>query len=282
MTISTVKSSAYPSAKPTLSVLIPFYKDDPSALLSALGDQVAGLTVEVLAYDDGTQDLDLTKSVTAIVKSAASPVRLLTNTENKGRSAARNALQEAARADWVLFLDADMLPAREGFLSTYLDLLSQTDVDVIFGGFEVEETSEDLDRDLHRALSQYSDCLSLSERQAAGPQYVASSNLCVRRSVLDAEPFDSGFSGWGWEDSEWAARVSKRFKLIHADNPALHLGLETTDTLLRRFASSGQNYLRFINAHPDLAPQLSLYNVSKKLGKLPGQSMIRPLIMRRR
>ena len=107
---------------------------------------------------------------------------------------------------------------------------------------------------------------------------MASSNLCVRRSVLKAEPFDSGFSGWGWEDSEWAARVAKTYTLKHADNPAVHLGLETTDTMLKRFATSGPNYLRFTKAHPELAERLPLYNISKKLGKLPGQRLMRPLL----
>ena len=107
---------------------------------------------------------------------------------------------------------------------------------------------------------------------------MASSNLCVRRDVLEKEPFDSAFEGWGWEDSEWAARVSKRFTLVHVDNPAIHLGLETTETLLRRFATSGPNYQRFTRAHPELAERLPLYKISKSLGRVPGQSLMRPVL----
>jgi len=278
MSVITTDSKSFKTAKPDLSILVPFYRDDASDLLRALDAQKIDQSIEILIYDDGTGDADLTRTVMSAINTADKPARLLTNSQNQGRSAARNALFEAARSNWVLFLDADMLPAQTSFIQTYLTLIRTKSADIIFGGFEVEDQAADNDRNLHRALSQVSDCLSLAERQSAGAQYVASSNLCVRRDVLIAEPFDSGFSGWGWEDSEWAARVSKRFTLIHADNAAIHLGLETTETLLRRFANSGPNYKRFIEAHPDLAPQLALYRISKKLGRLPGQAIMRPAL----
>ena len=278
MTVSLKNSASYAETTPQLSVLVPFFKDDARLLLQDLDSQISARPIEVLFYDDGTGDAELTTKMSSAVAAANGPVRLISNTDNLGRSAARNALFEAARGDWVLFLDADMRPSRDDFLQSYLSLINTCGADILFGGFEVEAQQQDADRDVHRALSEISDCLTLDERQAAGPQYVASSNLCVRRDVLEKEPFDSGFSGWGWEDSEWAARVAKRFTLIHVDNPAIHLGLETTETLLKRFATSGPNYLRFTNAHPELAKRLPLYNISKSLGRLPGQKLMRPVL----
>jgi len=207
-----------------------------------------------------------------------SRVQFLIADKNSGRSAARNALKQNANADWVLFLDADMRPVSDTFLRDYTKLISTRVGDVIFGGFTVPEKAETPDQELHRALSEVSDCLTLAARQAAGPQFVASSNLCVRKEVLLVEDFDDGFQGWGWEDSEWAARVAKKFELIHADIPALHLGLESTDTLLRRFKSSGPNYVRFTDKHPDLAKTLNLFQISQRLRKVPGQKLIRPFL----
>ena len=278
MTITIDISAAYKGTSPKLSVLIPFYKDNASTLLQDLDVQITNNPIEVLFYDDGTGDPVLTVQMRGGIQTAKGAVKLITNAANQGRSAARNGLFEAARADWVLFLDADMRPSGDNFLENYLRLVETDSTDIIFGGFEVETHQADPDRDLHRALSEISDCLTLDERQAGGPQYVASSNLCVRRQVLEIEPFDSGFTGWGWEDSEWAARVSKLFTLVHVDNPAIHLGLETTATLLNRFATSGPNYLRFTKAHPELAERLPLYNISKSLGRLPGQSLMRPVL----
>lgn len=274
--VTVLRSSAVLGATPKLSVLVPFYKDNPTSLLHALTRERAP-QVEILFYDDGSGDPQLSREFGAQVEDSDSVVTLITAHANRGRSAARNALQHSARAHWVLFLDADMLPGRPDFLSQYLRAMTDNNADIIFGGFTVPARADTPDRDLHRALSQISDCLPLSQRIKAGPQYVASSNLCVRKSVLQSEAFDDGFSGWGWEDSEWAARVAKRFTLRHIDNSALHLGLETDATLLSRFQNSAQNYLRFTDAHPDLAQTLPLYRLMQKLSRVPAQGALRPI-----
>ncbi len=265
--------------KPRLSILVPYYHDDPVPLMLALSEQCRGRDdVEILIYDDGSNDAELNRKAIAAAKNSNAPLGLFIAEQNLGRSFARNQLFGFARAEWVLFLDADMRPERESFVNDYVELISKMDCDVIFGGFKVQSLAKDPDRELHRALSEVSDCLTLEERQAAGPQFVCSSNLAVRKDVLKAEPFDPEFSGWGWEDSEWAARVFKQFKLIHADIPAWHLGLETTDTLLRRFQTSGPNYLRFTEKHPELAETLPLFRIVRRLKKIPGQKLSRPIL----
>lgn len=274
-----IKSKKQLEAKPKLSVLIPFYKDDACELLKALLSQSVDTdTCEILIYDDGSEDPQLNNKVSDIVKSATIQSEFLIADKNSGRSAARNALQESSNADWVLFLDADMRPVTDHFLQDYINLIDTQVGDIIFGGFTVPEVAQSPDHELHRALSEVSDCITLSARQAAGPQFVASSNLCVRKEILLQEGFDDNFKGWGWEDSEWAARVAKRFSLIHADIPALHLGLESTETLLRRFRTSGPNYVLFTEKHPDLAKTLSLFKISQKLRKVPGQKVMRPIL----
>jgi len=266
------------STKPVLSVLIPTYRDDPTPLLAELLNQAADTSVEILIYDDGTGDTEINTKLVAMAKNHETPIGLFFARENKGRAQARNHLMENARAEWVLFLDADMRPEIDTFLSDYLAEIIKDDADIIFGGFTVAQERQSGDTELHRAFSQTSDCLDANERTAKGPQYVASSNLCVRKLVLHAEPFDTGFSGWGWEDSEWAARVAKKYTLKHADIPALHLGLESTETLLSRFKTSGPNYIRFTRAHPELAKSLTLYKMSQRLKGLPGQKLMRPFL----
>ena len=261
---------------PVLSVLIPYYSHDPAPLLEALLAQ-ATPDVEILLYDDGTADAAVNARLSAIAKTASAPVHLNFAPVNKGRSAARNALFANAKSPWVLFLDADMLPADDRFLERYLDAVKTGDAEVIFGGFQMAEEFTK-DTALHHAFSNTSDCLSAAERDVMGPKYVCSSNLAVQSDVLSSEPFDTGFSGWGWEDSEWAARVADKFTLKHLENPALHLGLEGTQVMLSRFKSSAANYMRFTDKHPKLAPNLTLYKMMHKLTNLPGKTMALPLI----
>ena len=111
MTITIDISAAYKGTSPKLSVLIPFYKDNASTLLQDLDVQITNNPIEVLFYDDGTGDPVLTVQMRGGIQTAKGAVKLITNAANQGRSAARNGLFEAARADWVLFLDADMRPS---------------------------------------------------------------------------------------------------------------------------------------------------------------------------
>lgn len=266
---------------PRLSILIPFFRDDPSVLLRSLDAQTVDPDqLEILVMDDGSGDVALTAAVEETIDAMRLPCRLITESENRGRSATRNSLQDTAKSEWVLFLDADMRVDHSDFLATYLHQIESGEPDIIFGGFAVEDKASSRDTDLHRVLSGLSDCLPADHRQKSGAQHVASSNLCIRKSVLNAEPFDPEFRGWGWEDSEWAARVSSRYNLLHIDNPAVHLGLETTESLLSRFASSGGNYRRFVSAHPALAQSLPLYRIVQRLKHVPGHQLSRePLRM---
>ena len=271
-----VDTTRHHVAAPVLSVVIPFYHDDPTPLIEAIAQQ-ADARVEMLVWDDGTGDAALSHRLVSALQTLPAQCTLYTAPANAGRSAARNGLVAMARAPWVLFLDADMLPSDARFLDRYLNAIESAQADVIFGGFTVLPT-DSRDRRLHWALSQTSDCADAGTRAELGPKHVASSNLCVRRDVLEAEPFDPGFTGWGWEDSEWAARVARRFRVEHIDNPAIHLGLEADDVILQRFATSGSNYRRFLDAHPDFVAGLPLYRNAKRLARLPGQRAARPLL----
>ena len=259
-----------------LSVLIPYYRHDPAPLLEALLQQ-ASSDVEILLYDDGTGDAAVNAKLSAIAKTATTPVHLNFASVNKGRSAARNALFADAKSPWVLFLDADMLPSDERFIDRYLQAIAAGQAQIIFGGFQMAQTYTK-DTALHHAFSKTSDCLSAAQREVMGPKYVCSSNLAVRADVLTSQPFDTGFTGWGWEDSEWAARVATTYRLSHLENPAIHLGLEGTEVMLRRFADSAHNYDRFTARHPQLAKTLTLYKMMHRLKSLPGQALMRPIL----
>jgi len=68
MTITRENSQAYTDLAPRLSVLVPFYRDDATALLRALDAQTRGLAIEILFYDDGTQDGSLTARISPLLR----------------------------------------------------------------------------------------------------------------------------------------------------------------------------------------------------------------------
>ncbi|MDP3378759.1 MAG: glycosyltransferase [Brevundimonas sp.] len=272
-------SPTYEAAQPRLSVLIPFLRDDPAPLLDRLDAEAPALegTVELVVLDDGTGDAALTAALTRQVGMAGLPVRLITLTTNEGRAQGRNRLATAARGRTWLFLDSDMRPDRPDFLQAWVSLIRQDDPAVAFGGFSLLQAPTDAQFAVHRALATRSECLPVEVRRLNPEKYVYTSNLLVRRDVFESEAFDPGFSGWGWEDVEWAMRVSRSYPVVHVDIPATHMGLDTVESLMRKYEQSAGNFARVIARHPDIIATYPSYRVARKIRRLPGRGVLRGL-----
>lgn len=276
----TVDNAAWAKATPKLSVLIPFFRDDPNGLLEALDAEARDLAgaVEIVVLDDGSGDEPLADRTAATVTAMTAPTRFLRLAANEGRSKGRNRLMTNGRARTLLFLDSDMLPDGPAFLADYLVLIEAEDPAVAFGGFTLDRTPVDPARGLHRALSLRGDCRPAEVRALEPAKSLCTSNLLVRREVFDVEAFDEGFSGWGWEDVEWASRVGKRWPVRHIDNPASHLGLDTDANLLRKYEQSPANFGRMAALHPEIVGSFPAYRVARKLRGLPLRGVWRPIL----
>jgi glycosyltransferase involved in cell wall biosynthesis len=271
---------AWAGATPRISVLIPFLRDDPADLLGRLTAEATTLdgAVEVVALDDGTADAELTARLKARASAAALPTRLVTLAANEGRSRGRNRLASAARGDWLLFLDSDMRPDRPDFLRAWADLVERDRPAVAFGGFSLLQAPDEPRFAVHRAMAAKSDCLPRDARAEQPEKYVYTSNLLVRRDVFETEAFDPGFSGWGWEDVEWAMRVSRRFPVTHVDIPATHMGLDTVESLAGKYEQSAANFARVLARHPEIVGAYPSNRAARLLKRLPALPRLRPLM----
>lgn len=119
-----------PPSPPWLSVLIPVYNVAPylgACLDSILSQLAAG--VEILLVDDGSTD-DSLRIAEQLCAAHAPAVRLLRHERNRGLSAARNTLLEAAAGRYVWFVDSDdeMLP---GAVATLQSVTAQHGPDMV-------------------------------------------------------------------------------------------------------------------------------------------------------
>ncbi len=269
-------------ARPAVSVLIPFLRDDPSELLTLLDEEAGAVdrAVEIIVMDDGTNDPDLTARLQTQIRAMTLPARLITLSKNEGRSKGRNRLAASARAGSLLFLDSDMRPDHRRFLWTWADLVAREDPAVAFGGFSLLQAPTDTRFSVHRSMAAKSDCVPYVERARTPEKYVYTSNLLVRRDVFEAETFDAEFSGWGWEDVEWAMRVSRRFTVVHVDNPATHMGLDTVEALAGKYEQSAGNFARVVARHPDIVGGYPSYKAAKLLKRVPQLERLRPWMKR--
>jgi cellulose synthase/poly-beta-1,6-N-acetylglucosamine synthase-like glycosyltransferase len=188
-------------AKPVLSVLVPFFRDDPRPLLHALDRE--HVNAEIIVVDDGSADEALTRRVVSLVLAMRLPAKVVHLDRNEGRSRGRNRLARHARSSSFLFLDSDMLPDGPSFLGTYVHLVANHNPAVVFGGYSTRQAPDSPEYNLHRHMAQKSDCAPAAIRRLFPEKHVFTSNLLVRRDVFESEAFDEGFRGWGWEDVEW-------------------------------------------------------------------------------
>ena len=169
-----------------------------------------------------------------------------------------------------------MLPDAPDFLGRWLTLIEARNPAVAFGGFSLDQAPRTRANAVCRALSMRSDCVPAAERRKAPEKYVFTSNLLIRRDVFEAEPFDARFTGWGWEDVEWAMRVSRREEILHIDNPATHLGLSPAAAMAAKFEQSAANFARVVAAHGDIVSSYPSYRVARALKRAPLRGMWRP------
>ncbi|MFA4894305.1 glycosyltransferase family 2 protein [Brevundimonas sp.] len=275
-------NAARAGARPVLSVLTPFLRDDPTDLLAALEMEAPALAgaVEIVLLDDGTADAALTGRLKARIDAMRLPVRLVTLPANEGRAIGRNRLAATARGGSLLFLDSDMRPDHADFLRDWAALVAGDNPAVAFGGFSLLQAPTDARFAVHRAMAAKSECVPCAERVKQPEKYVYTSNLLVRRDVFESEAFDPGFTGWGWEDVEWAMRVSRRFEVVHIDNPATHMGLDTVAALAGKYEQSAPNFGRMAQRHPEVVATYPSYRAARLLKRLPGLPMLRRFLRR--
>lgn len=121
--------------RPWLSILIPVY--DVEAYLgpcvsSVLAQQLDG--VEIIAVDDRSTDGSLAL-LEATAASSTHPIHVIRHERNRGISAARNTLLEAASGRYIWFLDSDDL-LTDGAVARLRELVDAHAPDLILCDFE--------------------------------------------------------------------------------------------------------------------------------------------------
>jgi glycosyltransferase involved in cell wall biosynthesis len=261
---------------PVMSVLVPVYKHDPSALMRSMRQCRHAENVELILYDDGSADPDLTKILQAELEDFTGAGCLITAQDNMGRAKGRNRLEELARSEWLLFLDADMIPDHKGFLVRYMKLIQQYGHPMlIVGGFSLKQVEPNSKTQLHFAQCARSECVPADERRTNPGRFVFTSNVLVHKDIMTVVPFDDDFIGWGWEDVDWGTRAARRFPVLHIDNTATHVGLDTPDDLMRKYGRSGENFWLAAERHPETLKSTPLYRMARVLSWIPGQVLLK-------
>ncbi|MEZ5956238.1 MAG: glycosyltransferase family A protein [Hyphomonadaceae bacterium] len=261
--------------KPRLSVLTPFHRYDPSAMLKRFGRVPEG--VEFVLLDDGSASASLVANVVTAAQATGAPARVIVSGANLGRAKSRNRLIEEAQGEYALFLDADMLPDTRAFLSVWLGIIATQAPKVAFGGLSLAQAQRTEETALHHALFGGSDCQPAHKRARRAAQATSSSNLLVERAFLLEHPFDDHFTGWGFEDTDWALEAARVTDILHVDNPATHAGLDDVQALMHKSAEAGPNFGRLARKHPAMVRRFAAHRMARALRATPARKAQRQL-----
>ena len=248
-----------------LSILIPVFNFNVVQLIKNIQSQAEACQIEyeIICLDDGSRnDIITANNVINELKNTS----YLKNEHNIGRNQTRLRLCEKARYDWLLFLDADVLPKNNKLIANYLNLLD-AGYEAIYGGFAYDKKVPEARFKLRWEYGRKHEQVEASKRNTKPYKVIISANFIIRKSVFTTinKKIVGNFYG---EDNQFGALLkSHNIKVMHIDNEVYHLGIEPSEKYLQKKEQAALTLLHFYKnqKHTDHENDLlSLYERLKR------------------
>jgi glycosyltransferase involved in cell wall biosynthesis len=231
---------------PSLSVLIPNFDWDVTDLVNNLHQQLvtAKIDFEILIFDDAK---DSHYSSANEKLNALKNVTYAGNAAPNGRAQNRNALAQAAKHQLLLFLDGDAgLASNPNFISNYLKAYKQNAV--ICGGTAYGPAPTDARLMLRYVYGKNREEIAPALRQQNPWAGFSAFNFLIEREFFLQFGFDAEMSQYGHEDTLFGNELKYRCTEIrHINNPAEHLGLDSSEVFLAKSREAVENLRDLIN-----------------------------------
>lgn len=230
-----------------LSICIPIYNTDVSALVEGLLQQASSLGVpyQIVLIDDCS-----TRFINENSRLAGDKVSYTRLNENIGRSRTRNRFLAAAKYDYLLFLDCDSKLVSPGFLNAYAEEAKRGEK-LVCGGRVYTKKPPSKDTILHWTYGVERESKPASVRAHNPNRSFMTNNFMVKKDVLQAIKFDERLSGYGHEDTLFGYELRKNnIPIKHIENPVLHGELQTNKEFLQKTEQAISNLkkvLEFVN-----------------------------------
>lgn len=225
-----------------LSILVPTYNYKTIDLVKELQQQAISekIDFEIIVGDDKSSDLEIVNQNQII--NDLENCSYLVNKQNLGRGGNLNALVKQSKFDWVLFLDCDVMPEKSNFLKNYTDCIKNQKSEICFGGLIYDKKKPKSDELLRWFYGHKRESISLEKRKLKPYETTLTSNILIKKSVLEQFPFHSEIKNYGFEDLVFVLELKKNnIKIEHIENPVLHLNLEKSLVFVNKFQSSLAN-----------------------------------------
>lgn len=250
-----------------LSILIPTYNYDVYPLVKNLFDQCEkeGIEYEVLVLDDCSTEEIIIEKNSGI--QTFQNVFLFRNENNLGRTQTRKLLAEKAKYNWLLFLDADVIPAQENFISEYTKTL-ESKHNVVLGGYSYTNFNSDFSTILRWKYGTEREQALASKRNKNPYAYVFSGNILIDKQIFLINNFNENINLYGMDNYFSYNLFRNNISVLHIDNPIIHLGLEENDFFLKKSLQSVESRKQYLMNLPEIEKVNSLLKHYKQLKKL--------------
>jgi len=226
-----------------ISILIPTYNFDIFPLVSSLHEQAKKLTIEyeIICLDDASKKYNIENQKINTLEHCSYTFL----EKNIGRSAIRNLLAKKARFENLLFLDADVIPIEEDFVSNYVSQIDSEEK-VVYGGIRYQKDKPSKDQILRWVYGNSREALPVEVRQKNPYLAFLTLNFMIKKSVFKTVSFNEEIPNLRHEDTLFSYDLKKTgIKVVHIENPVYHLGLESSKVFLRKSEEAliGLDYL---------------------------------------
>ncbi|MFC2098453.1 glycosyltransferase family 2 protein [Bacteroidota bacterium] len=231
-----------------ITVCIPVYNVDVSALAAALKSQAEGISAEIILIDDASEP------GYREINSALQDERIQYHEleKNIGRAKIRNLFTKHANDDHLLFLDCDSVVFSENFLSDYAAALKEHPGHVICGGRIYEPKPPKRSKRLHWKYGIRKESQPVNVRRQEPNRSFMTNNFLIPIQILRDIPFNENLSGYGHEDSLFGYDLSRNgHNILHIDNPVLHGDLQTNREFLDKTKEAVHNLVRITDMLED-------------------------------
>ena len=213
-----------------ISVLIPVYNYSIIPLVEELHKQLeAAKTIyEIIVWDDASSEaFNLQNKIINHVPN----IHYFRSESNYGRTKTRQLLFKKSLFNWLLYVDADVIPKSSEFIQNYLNLIPKG-YDAIYGGYAYGKLAPKNNMILRWKYGSAKEEVDAEIRNQKPYKVVVSGNFMIKRSVFALMNSKIEDSGYGFDNYFGALLKENQIRVLHINNEVYHLGIESSEEFL--------------------------------------------------
>lgn len=249
-----------------LSVLIPTYNYNTYFLVKDIHSQLinASIPFEIICIDDGSSSkLNIENEKINLLSFANFKIL----EKNIGRSCIRNLLAKKANFEWLLFLDADVLPVKRDFITNYISCFSN-EQKVFCGGICYKNVIYKSEL-LRLKYGKKHEEIDLKIRQQNADKYFLTSNFLIDKKIFQRIKFDENLNKYGYEDLLFAIKLNQNaIEIKHIENRVFHNGIDSNQVFCNKTQYAINNLANLLKMGKLKYSETNLTKIYQKLNKL--------------